>query len=145
MNDELANILATAGLRQTKPRAIIFDTLKATHTPMSIIDIIDKCPSVDKVSVYRTITLFMKLNIISSVPHGWKHLYELSSPFKPHHHHLTCTRCGTLIEIHSHKLEAIITNLTRDHQFSPTGHHFEVTGICAPCKATASSSSPRFR
>lgn len=141
MNEELTKILATADLRQTKPRATIFDALKTSHAPMSIVDIINKCPSVDKVSVYRTIALFMKLDIITSVPHGWKHLYELSSPFKPHHHHLTCTQCGALIEIHSQKLESIIADLTHDHQFSPTGHHVEVTGICAVCKETASNNT----
>jgi len=90
MNNELSTILATAGMRATKPRSDIFNTLKTSDTPMSIVDIIKACPSVDKVSVYRTITLFSELRVIATIPHGWKHLYELAAPFKPHHHHLVC-------------------------------------------------------
>lgn len=133
MNNELNGILVNAGLRLTKPRLLIFDTLKSFEQPMSIVDIVKACPGIDKVSVYRTISLFSKLHIISAVPHGWKQLYELAAPFTPHHHHLVCEKCGTLTEIHSKKLESMITNLTNEHGFTANGHHFEITGLCSNC------------
>lgn len=133
MNHELNEILANANLRLTKPRVEIFDTLKSLNKPMSIVDIIDACPSVDKVSVYRTIDMFTKLHIVSTIPHGWKHLYELASPFNPHHHHLVCEKCGSLTDIHSKKLELMIASLTDEHQFTPSHHHFEITGTCRSC------------
>ena len=133
MNNELNKIFINAGLRLTKPRLQIFNTLKSFDRPMSIMDIVKSCPDVDRVSVYRTISLFAKLRIVIAVPHGWKQLYELAAPFIPHHHHLVCEKCGTLTEIHSKKLETMITNLTNEHDFTAIGHHFEITGLCNAC------------
>lgn len=141
MNIELNQILTNAGLRLTKPRTEIFNTLKSFNKPMSIIDIINACSSVDKVSVYRTIDLFTKLRIVSMIPHGWKHLYELAEPFSPHHHHLVCEKCGNLTEIHSKKLESMITNLTHEHGFMASGHHFEITGLCSECTRATSDAT----
>lgn len=136
MNTELNEIFRTVGLRLTEPRLKVFNALKATNKPMSIVDISKTCPDVDKVSVYRTIDLFTKLRIVTTVPHGWKSLYELAAPFSPHHHHLVCEKCGNLTEIHSHTLEAIIEDLTNEHGFIPSGHHFEITGVCRECTHT---------
>lgn len=133
MSSELNEILMKAGLRLTKSRMEIFNVLKSFNKPMSIMDIVTACPGVDKVSVYRTIDLFTKLHIVSTIPHGWKHLYELAAPFSPHHHHLICEKCGGLTEIHSERLELMITDLTNGHGFIATGHHFEITGLCQDC------------
>jgi Fur family transcriptional regulator, ferric uptake regulator len=133
MNSELNEALLKAKLRTTKPRTQIFDTLKSLNRPMSIMDIVNACPGIDKVSVYRTIELFVELRIVSTIPHGWKHVYELAAPFIPHHHHLICEKCGNLTEIHSDRLESIITSLTDEHGFKTSGHHFEITGLCREC------------
>lgn len=133
MNQDLHEIFVNAGLRLTRPRIQIFETLKSFDRPMSIVDIVKACPGIDKVSVYRTMSLFSKLHIVITIPHGWKQLYELAAPFTPHHHHLVCEKCGTLTEIHSKKLESMIANLTNEHGFIATGHHFEITGLCSEC------------
>ena len=133
MNNDLNKVLQKAGLRTTKPRIEIFSTLRSFNKPMGVTDIIAACPGIDKVSVYRTIDLFVRLRIVSTIPHGWKHLYELAAPFSPHHHHLNCEKCGNLTEIHSEKLELMIANLTDEHNFRATAHHFEITGVCREC------------
>jgi len=133
MNSELSEVLLRENLRITKPRVQIFNTFKSLNRPMSIMDIVSVCPDIDKVSAYRTIDLFVKLRIVSTIPHGWKHLYELAAPFSPHHHHLICEKCGNLTEIHSERLESIIASLTDEHGFKTSGHHFEITGLCREC------------
>lgn len=133
MNTALNEIFKNANLRLTEPRLKVFNTLKAINKPMSIVDISKSCSDIDKVSVYRTIDLFSELRIVTTVPYGWKHLYELAAPFSPHHHHLVCEKCGSLTEIHSSKLESMITALTSEHGFTASGHHFEITGICHEC------------
>lgn len=135
MNADLNEVLQKAGLRTTKPRIEMFNILRSLNKPMSVTDIITACPSIDKVSVYRTIDLFVRLRIVSTIPHGWKRLYELAAPFSPHHHHLICEKCGNLTEIHSERLELMIASLTNEHGFSASGHHFEITGVCRECSA----------
>ena len=134
MNNDLQNIFASAHLRLTQPRIEIFNMLAGTNSPMTIVDVINACSSVDKVSVYRTIKLFSELNIITTITHGWKQSYELNSPFIPHHHHMVCTDCGSLTEIHSDRVEKLINEISEEYQFTPSSHHFEVSGVCAKCK-----------
>ena len=134
MSHELDDFFQKNHLRLTQPRRQIFGALKSSSTPMSIAEIIKTNPSVDKVSVYRIIALFARLHIVTTVTKGWRQSYELASPYAPHHHHLTCTDCGALTEVHSKKLESIILDLAGEYDFAPVGHHFELQGLCTLCR-----------
>lgn len=131
---ELDALFTREQLRMTTPRQTVFETLRASEMPLSIGDLTKKCPSVDRGSIYRTIELFVSLNIAEAVPVGWKQRYELTSPFKSHHHHLYCTACGKLTDIHSKKLEELVSIIAGEYDFNPTQHKFEVSGLCRNCQ-----------
>ncbi len=133
---ELEVIFARNQLRMTTPRQAVFEAMRASEMPLSIGDITKKCPDVDRVSIYRTIELFVSLAIAEAVPLGWKQRYELTSPFQSHHHHLYCTSCGALVDIHSKKLEQLVASIARDYDFTPAEHKFEVSGLCEKCQKT---------
>ena len=133
MQSDLVDIFANAGLRLTKQRIDIFKTLKGADTPLSIVQIAAACPAVDKVSAYRTMRLFAELGIATTVTRGWKQSYELSAPFAPHHHHMVCSNCGDVIELKSEKIEALVREVSSTHGFTPSSHHFEVSGLCRQC------------
>jgi Fe2+ or Zn2+ uptake regulation protein len=139
---DLETLFAREQLRLTSPRRAVFDALRAAHEPLMIRDIIAACPSVDRVSIYRTLDLFVSLNVADLVPLGWKQRYELTSPFKPHHHHLYCTNCGTLIDVHSQKLEQLVAAIAREHEFTPSEHKFEISGLCANCVSSKQQNNP---
>jgi Fur family ferric uptake transcriptional regulator len=134
---ELEVIFAREQLRMTEPRQAIFEIMRSSEVPLSISDITKKCSQIDRVSVYRTLELFVRLAIAEVVPTGWKQRYELTSPFKSHHHHLYCTSCGNLVDIHSKKLEQIVATIARDYDFAPSEHKFEVSGLCTACRANS--------
>lgn len=92
------------------------------------------CQGIDRASVYRTLELFATLGIIEIIHIGWKKRYELAAPFKPHHHHLQCTRCGQLVDIKTPQLERLIHHIATQHGYQVTGHHFELSGICKTCQ-----------
>lgn len=131
----ISQLLSAKGLRLTRPRILVFETLKEAIHPLSVVDIIKQCPEIDAVSIYRTIDLFTKLAITTSVSHGWKQRYELAEPFQPHHHHIRCTQCEKLIDIDWPELERQIESISRKHKFTITSHSFELTGICDDCAA----------
>ena len=133
MNSKIRLILSNAGLRITKPRMEIFDVIELSSEPISIADIIKKTPTLDKVSVYRTVKLFVELGLLHTVFNGWKQFYELATPFAAHHHHLICNQCGRVTEIHSEQVEKLIVELTNEYKFLPTQHHFEIKGKCSLC------------
>lgn len=134
MHPELNKIFASHGLRLTKPRQTVFDILHASDTPLAISRIAKQAKEIDRVSVYRTIELFVELNIAEPVPVGWKQRYELTSPFQPHHHHLYCVKCGQLTDIHSKTLEQLVAAITAKYNFTPQEHKFEISGLCQQCR-----------
>lgn len=133
MERELEVIFAKQQLRLTRPRQVIFDVMHSNDTPLSIAALAQLCPSVERTSVYRTVELFVQLGIAEAVPHGWKQQYELTSPFKSHHHHLSCTTCGRIIDIHSKKFELLIASIAQQNDFIARDHTLEVRGLCSRC------------
>lgn len=134
--EALEQILTAKNYRITTPRKAVFELLLDAHEPLPIHDITFELSRVDRVSIYRTLELFEQLHIITVVHVGWKKRYELASAYQQqqhHHHHLVCTQCGSITEINSERLEDVIYTLTGSHGFTPTGHTFEITGLCSSC------------
>ena len=134
MERELEEIFIRQRLRLTKPRRIIFNVMHATDTPLSIAAIAKLCPSVERTSVYRTLELFVQLGIVETVARGWKQQYELASPFNSHHHHLTCSLCGKVIDIYSKKFEMLVGAISHENQFVAQDHTLEIRGHCVVCR-----------
>ncbi len=136
MEKQFVDLLAKNMYRITMPRRQVFDVLKKSSRPLSIVELTTELSTiVDAASVYRTIDLFTKLGITTVVTHGWKQRYELAAPFRPHHHHLVCSSCGKATEIHSKKIESLIATISVEEGFMPLNHMFEITGLCRQCKA----------
>lgn len=130
----IQSILSEQSLRVTKPRVAVFEALERASEPVSLRSLVEALPGIDRVSIYRTLELFEQLRIITVVHIGWKKRYELAAAHQQHHHHhLVCTQCGSITEINSERLEDVIYTLTGSHGFTPTGHTFEITGICNTC------------
>ena len=134
MNTKLQAVFTKNHLRSTRPRLAVFAALEHAVAPVSIAELAGICPDIDKVSVYRIINVFLKLDIVKSVPYGWKQRYELAEPFNPHHHHIHCTNCKCVVEIHSTKLEQMLTAIALDYNYVVTSHTFEISGLCSNCR-----------
>ncbi|MGH7240737.1 MAG: Fur family transcriptional regulator, partial [Candidatus Saccharimonadales bacterium] len=90
----------------------------------------------DRASLYRIVTAYEKLGIVSRINIGWKYKLELSDKFSDHHHHLSCIACGKIIPINETELEEFLESLAQSHKFKPTEHQVEVQGYCEACSAT---------
>lgn len=134
MERELEAIFRHENLRLTTPRREIFTTLRNSKTPLSASMIARDCHAIDRVSIYRTIQLFLRLGIVESVPLGWKQRYELTGPFKSHHHHLTCVQCAKLIDVQSPQFERVVAEIANSHEFTAYDHTFEIRGYCKNCR-----------
>ena len=108
--EALRETLKSNGSSLTAPREAVFLTL-LDQEPQTLSDIAKRLTGkVDRASVYRTIDLFEKLGIITRLQLGWKYKLELSDHFAAHHHHMTCTNCGQIIEIDA-KIKALYVSL----------------------------------
>lgn len=130
-----ASILKGNGYSITAPRRAVFESL-AAHKSMSMAtlykDVAELC---DRASVYRTVELFEKLNIIQRVAIGWKYKIELSDIFQGHHHHAVCLQCERVIDFHEiPELEVTLEQLSRHIDFKITDHSLELQGYCTDCR-----------
>lgn len=130
-----SNIIRASNNRLTKARTETFKLL-LTPEPQSLKQILDKAKGkIDRVSVYRNLWLFEKLDIVHRINFGWKYKLELSDKFMSHHHHLNCLSCGQVIDIKDEKhIDNFINQVSSKASFKPIRHLFEIEGYCVNCQ-----------
>jgi Fur family transcriptional regulator, ferric uptake regulator len=131
----VSTLLRQHGHSVTQARLRVFDAL-LHQEPQSMHTLVTRVSGVDRASVYRTIALFEQTGIVQRLYHGWKYTLELTDVFADHHHHLTCTRCGTSVAVNEHEFEALLEQIAARYHFTPTTHQLEVQGTCAACGTT---------
>lgn len=131
-------ILKQQGYSLTKGRELVF-ALLLNQPPLSIAELYQRLDgAVDRVSLYRIIEVFERLNIVKRVQLGWKYKLELSELFSHHHHHLTCVRCGAVVVLQHHpRLEKQLEQLGLDQGFVNLSHQLELQGLCRDCACLA--------
>lgn len=50
-----------------------------------------------------------------------------------HHHHLTCRRCGTSVEVEGRAVERWAEQVASEAGFTDVGHTVELFGLCPAC------------
>lgn len=134
--------LKQAGYSNTLPRAALFNVLrKSEHQPLNISETIELMqPYANRSSVYRSVKLLEKIGIIQRLNTGWKYKLELSDEFHGHHHHLTCTVCGTTNATVENKIfENMVEQVAKDYGYLIKDHQLEIRGICSACQGSSKS------
>lgn len=137
MNTHDKDLLKKARLKATPVRLLVLSTLRSASKPFTVKDLLavlsKKDPSIDTVTVYRTLNSFEGANIVRSLSLGSDALsYELADD---HHHHIVCVRCG-LIEgfdlcAFTKLGEEILKGSKKFKTISK--HSFELFGTCVSC------------
>lgn len=132
---QLGQHLRTHGFSVTSARYIVFSALEDKEA-ISMAELVAACGDrLDRATVYRTITLFEELGIVRRVQIGWKYKLELTDSFSNHHHHLTCTKCGSVTPLSEDiDLEERLKELSALYKFKPTDHQLEIRGLCHACQ-----------
>ena len=131
----LSKKLKAKGYSVTKPRLVTFEALSASPQPLTMQELIRRTvKEIDRASVYRSVEVLEKSGVTQRLYNGWKYKVELSDSFQEHHHHFTCTNCGTVIPLHDQDIEKIIDNLAKDINFEVTAHQIEIQGLCRKCR-----------
>jgi len=133
-DDKFIQILKDSGVSVTKVRQAIFTALTKADKPLKNGQIAALVPMVDRASVYRTLELFSRLGITTTIVRGWIPYTELAEPFKPHHHHIICEQCGRVVEIENNTLEDVLNIVAGRYDFSLKNHVVELTGLCRDCQ-----------
>ena len=141
-----ANTLRQFGLRLTKQRETIISALRHSDhhrtAPAIFNEIHPKHPNINPSTVYRTLTLFKKIGLISETDLGTGELtYAWLGSNR--HHHLICHHCNEAIELGHDYMKTLQKRVMRDFGFSAAIDHFAVFGVCRTCRGIHESSTPK--
>jgi Fur family ferric uptake transcriptional regulator len=101
--------------------------------------VLENSPQVDLATVYRTVGLLKRLHVLNEIVSGGVSHYELPDP-DHRHHHMVCEHCGKAIHLQPKYLDGLRELLLRETGFEPHMEHFNISGLCADCRADTAHS-----
>jgi len=135
--------LRKAGFRMTASRKAIARVLSSAEHWLNPDEILlrgrEYCPSLGLVTVYRTLTLFTELGLVSRIhAHPGCHGYVTAT--LEHGHHLVCRRCQQVVEFPgSDALAPFIKAIEEKTGFTIDDHMLELHGLCPACQVQTQS------
>jgi Fur family ferric uptake transcriptional regulator len=129
--------LKEKGYRLTPQRIMVLDALHSVDSHISAEEIYAKVkakyPYANISTVYRTLELLKELGLVTEIDlDDGRVRYHLAE--KGHHHHLVCSKCGSVIDLPESSLLKLTQALARDYQFQADLRHLAIFGLCAKCQ-----------
>ena len=139
--NEVKEMLKEEGYKLTTQRQAILNVIVENQdkhlSPEEIYDIVKlKHPDIGIATVYRTLQLLEKFNIVYRVnfDDGYNR-YELNYDSESHHHHhLICLKCGKVIEVKLDLLETLENEIEKENGFKIMDHNVKFFGYCSECR-----------
>ena len=135
--------LKELGYRLTPQRLTLLEVLHDSNTHLTAEDLFAKVqakhPKVNRSTVYRTLTLLKKLDLVAEtdLDEGRLCYHHIE---KGHHHHLICRRCGKVTDVDETILDDLKELLIRRFGFVADIKHLAIEGHCLDCQGQAGES-----
>ena len=133
---EVNEVLKSEGLRATKQRLDIWDELSSNDNHRDIetilIDLNNKKINVSRATLYRTIDVFVKHNLIKRITlDSGKFLYEHNKKtISPKHDHILCEDCGEIFEFYDNTISNIENKIADNLNLKVTKRVHQLSGTC---------------
>ena len=131
----IADYLESRGVKPTSTRLLVYRALAGHHHPMSLRELDDVLDTVDRSSIFRTLTLFLGNHLVHAIEDGsGMAKYEICEghddcSLEDQHVHFYCHRCQRTFCFHSMHIPSI----TMPEGFEAEGVTFLVKGVCPDC------------
>ena len=137
--------LRKQGLKLTRPRRLVAGKLLSTRGHVAADDLIqllrrDGTP-VGRATVYRTLAILRACGLFDEHDFGSGHKVYERALGRPHHDHMFCIACGTVIEFREPRIEHLQEEVVRRHRFQAMYHSHKIFGYCRKCAAKAPAAS----
>jgi Fur family transcriptional regulator, ferric uptake regulator len=125
------------GLKYTPERRMLLEEILSTHEHFEaeelLVTLRQAGKRVAKATIYRTLPLLVECGIIKQLQLGDKMArYEHVLGHAPHDH-IICRQCGRIVEFDNSQVSGLRDEIARQHGFTPSGHRFQITGLCSDC------------
>jgi Fur family ferric uptake transcriptional regulator len=133
---DVASLLSTKGVRPTRQRVEVLTELAHEQGDATAQELWrrlrDAGSRVGLATVYRTLSLLNETGVVDALAHGPETCYRLCG--EGHHHHLVCSECHRVVEVHGCDVSAWAAEVSATHGFAQTEHRLELTGVCGSCR-----------
>ncbi|MCU9807782.1 MAG: Fur family transcriptional regulator [Paraclostridium dentum] len=139
--DYLKKVISKSGHKVTTQKILILEVMLNNSHHLSAKDIHDKLKqkNIGLATIYRSLNLFIELNIIKKIDIDNITYYEMKIFSKnPFHIHFKCSKCGSIIDINNKDINidyiGIIRKIELEEKFEIEDSDIMFTGICDKCK-----------
>lgn len=134
-------LLAKRGIRMTKQRRAILHVIEMAKRHLDANQILRRAQradaTIDRSTLYRTIDLLKRHGLIDELDlmhfKGGAHYYERKTGRD--HVHMTCLRCGAVMEIVNEQFDSLKAQLEQRAGFEIVVARLEIGGYCSKCRA----------
>ncbi len=135
------------GLRCTSERINVLQEIYRSNTHLDADEIFirlrKKGIGISRATVYHTLDLLFRFNIITKIDLGHKHSHYEKAWGVANHLHIICQKCGKVSEATSGELAVMMEKLCAENGFSLGSFSLQVFGECidqTTCSKTAANS-----
>jgi len=131
--------LRSRGLRATAERRSLLRAIFAQHRHIDAEETLAAVRAsghkISRATVYRNLELLVECGLVAKVRlPGGRTVFEHLHPGL-RHDHMTCRRCGRIVEFVSPGISALLAEICRAHDFDPAEPQLQIHGLCAKCAA----------
>jgi Fur family ferric uptake transcriptional regulator len=129
------DFLVRKNLRLTAQRRAIVETAFQTHQHFTADQLLEwsrqRDKSVSRATVYRTLPLLTESGLVREMDFGENHkFYDPNYAERPHHNHIICEDCGTIVEFESGEIKRLGAQISKRLGFAAKSHRLQITATC---------------
>jgi Fe2+ or Zn2+ uptake regulation protein len=130
--------LQKTGLSKTSQRLAVLDILLKATTPLSVNTIrqsLETKARIDRVTIYRIISLFRQHGIIREIASaGGANYFEIATQENPLHPHFNCRNCGAFTCLAPLTFTQAPELILSKDDYSVDHIEINISGLCAYCR-----------
>ena len=135
---QFRDILHRDGLKFTPQRLAVLEEIITDHGHRECEDIYlalkQNGKHVSRATVYRTMDILVNNDFARKMELGDGRARYESKVNNPHHDHMVCTTCGTILEFVDQDIENLQNKIANQYQFKLQRHIHQLFGVCKKCQ-----------
>jgi Fur family ferric uptake transcriptional regulator len=142
---DVGHVLREHGYRLTSPRWLVWSALRSADGHLTAEAVTERVndadPTINRSSVYRSLTLFEELHLVRRSHLGIDESARWEIAHPDDKFHLVCRSCGSVRHHAGELVGQIRSHLARNHRFVAESIDLVVTGKCADCAGARDSAA----
>ncbi len=139
LHSTAAQRLRADGQRYTAGRRALVTLLDEATRPLTIAELLELDPSLAQSSAYRNLAVLERAGVVHRLVTSDEFArFELTEDLTEHHHHLICSRCGSMEDFTvspqlESSLERAFAKASTSAGFTTQYHRLDLIGLCPTC------------